>query len=303
VSDDFVCEDNKMFKWVRGLAALILVAGSATAAMADASGQALGVDPQAEAEGRDGTRTLVVGDDVFIGDRVVTGPAGQVQILFSDSTKLVVGPRSALLIEDYLLRDNGSAGKFAINALSGTFRFVTGTSPKDRYVIKTPTGTIGVRGTGVELYVTALWVYMLVDHGGIISCPDDGSDCMILDGECEYGIMGVNSTQLIGHTDGVTGEDRKDIKTFFKYAEDESDLDHKFRISGSQRCLDRPVGAGAGGSLSGPPAATLCLLRYRVTAAEKGSFTSRMRAAASAVRANRPTHGPGPRLPLTSGAC
>src|SRR5690606_42119301 len=82
-----------------------------------------------------------------IGDRVVTGPSGQVQILFSDRTELVVGPRSALLIEDYLLRNDGSAGKFAINALSGTFRFVTGGAPKDSYVIKTPTGTIGVRGT------------------------------------------------------------------------------------------------------------------------------------------------------------
>ena len=42
-----------------------------------------------------------------------------------------------------------SAGRFAINALSGTFRFTTGRAPKDRYVIETPTGTIGVRDRNI----------------------------------------------------------------------------------------------------------------------------------------------------------
>jgi len=65
-----------------------LFAGAAMAA----SGTALGVDPAAQAERRGTTETLVVGADIFIGDRVVTGPQGQVQIRFSDSTELVVGP-------------------------------------------------------------------------------------------------------------------------------------------------------------------------------------------------------------------
>ena len=237
-----------MWTWKRGLAALGLVVCSATAALAEPSGQAFGVDPEAEARAAGQTRTLVVGGDVFIGDRVVTGGAGQVQILFSDNTKLVVGPNSALLIEDYLLRDDGSAGKFAVNALSGSFRFVTGRAPKDRYIINTPTGTIGVRGTAFELYVVANWVYVLMQNGATINCPADGSDCMILDDQCEYGIMGVSSTEIVGHADGVTGDDRDQIKEFFRYAENESPLDRKFRITGSERCLRRPSGGGTPGS-------------------------------------------------------
>jgi hypothetical protein len=76
-------------------------------ALADATGKALGVDQDARAETRSEVKQLTVGADIFIGDRVITDARGLVQIKFSDSTKLVVGPNSALLIEDYLLRADG----------------------------------------------------------------------------------------------------------------------------------------------------------------------------------------------------
>jgi hypothetical protein len=74
-----------------------------------ATGTALGVDPAASLETSATTRTLVVGDDIAIGDRIVTDAAGLVHVKFDDDTLLVVGPRSALVIEDYLLRADGSA--------------------------------------------------------------------------------------------------------------------------------------------------------------------------------------------------
>src|SRR5687767_5230573 len=114
-----------MQKMISGLAACLLLAlmlGPAAAA----SGKALGVNPAAEAERRAQSHLLTVGSDILIGDRVVTGATGQVEVRFDDRTELVVGPSSSLLIEDYLLRADGSAGKLAINALAGSFRFVTG---------------------------------------------------------------------------------------------------------------------------------------------------------------------------------
>src|SRR5690606_37511727 len=128
-----------MQTFVRSLAASVLMLMPAIA-MADATGTAKGVDPDASARRGSETQVLVVGADIFIGDLVKTGPSGQVQIKFSDSTELVVGPRSSLTIEDYLLREDGSAGRLAVNTLAGTFRFVTGNAAKDRYLIKTPTG-------------------------------------------------------------------------------------------------------------------------------------------------------------------
>ena len=90
-----------------GLLTAMLLCAAPSLALADAAGNALGVNPAADAALNGATRTLVVGADIFIGDLVETGPKGQVQILFADSTELVIGPSSSLRIEDYLIRNDG----------------------------------------------------------------------------------------------------------------------------------------------------------------------------------------------------
>ena len=99
------------------------------------------------------TRTIAALQPVFMGDRVQTGPNGQAQLLFNDNTKLVVGPGSTLLLEQYLLQSasTSTVSNFSVNALRGSFRFITGDSPKPSYAIKTPTATIGIRGTEFDL--------------------------------------------------------------------------------------------------------------------------------------------------------
>ena len=235
-----------MRKLIIGLAASAwcLCAGAAMAA----SGTALGVDPAAQAERGNQTETLVVGADIFIGDRVVTGAAGQVQIKFSDSTELVVGPDSALLIEDYLLRNDGLAGQLAVNALAGSFRFVTGTAPKDRYRISTPTGTIGVRGTELDFFVGGDFTRVLLYHGAVQLCNNAG-DCETLAEACDLGQFDASQAELIGHTDGVGGADRERLKAMFLWAVSQRPLLRGFRVAAAERCLMRPVGGGGPKSL------------------------------------------------------
>jgi len=240
-----------MQKLVFGLAVCTIWAltqGAATAA----SGTALGVDPDAEAERQAETHLLTVGADIFIGDRVVTGSTGQVQIKFDDSTELVVGPSSSLVIEDYLLREDGSAGKLALNALAGTFRFVTGGAPKDRYTIKTPTGTIGVRGTAFEFYVTKAWTYVLMQHGAVIGRNKKGDKTMLLEAVCEVGQISLDEAIVVGHADQVSGNDRDRLRQLFMYAANQRPLLRDFQISGAERCLKRPAGGEVGDSLSDP---------------------------------------------------
>jgi hypothetical protein len=238
-----------MQKLVFGLAVCTIWALTQGLAFA-ASGTALGVDPDAEAKRSAETLLLRVGSDIFIGDRVITGQTGQVQIKFDDRTELVVGPSSSLVIEDYLLREDGSAGKLALNALAGTFRFVTGGAPKDRYTIKTPTGTIGVRGTAFELYVTNKWYYVLMQHGSVIGCNGPGDKCMVLDAVCEVGQVSRNDVIVVGQTDEVSGEDRDKLRWMFKYAASQKPLLREFRITGAERCLKRPAGGEGAESLS-----------------------------------------------------
>ncbi|WP_055048566.1 FecR family protein [Devosia sp. A16] len=203
-----------------------------------ASGKALGVKPAAAVETKSDTKTLTVGADVFIGDRVVTGADGQVQIKFSDQTELVVGPNSALLIEDYLLRNDDSAGKFAINALSGTFRFTTGRAPKDRYIIKTPTGTIGVRGTSFDFNSSNEETRVLLYHGQVILCNLDKT-CVTLDDTCELGAYDLGRSEILGHTDDVKGAAREELKASFRYAQSQAPLLGAFRVEEAKECFHK----------------------------------------------------------------
>src|SRR5690606_18549600 len=115
-------------------------------------GTAVGVNPDATAQARSAERVLVVGSEVSVGERIVTGPSGRVQLLFQDQTRIVVGPRSTLVIESYLLNGN-QTNRFAVDALAGTFRFISGNSPKSAYSIDTPTASIAVRGTKFDVTV------------------------------------------------------------------------------------------------------------------------------------------------------
>jgi uncharacterized membrane protein YgcG len=137
------------------LAIFCVLAGLSRPALAapEPSGRALAVDPEADAL-RDGSATMLAPDQpVYMGDRVRTGPNGKAQLEFSDQTKMVVGPSSNLLIERYLLKNSNTVKSFSVTALRGTFRFITGDSPKPAYAIRTPSATIGIRGTEFDLTV------------------------------------------------------------------------------------------------------------------------------------------------------
>lgn len=226
--------------WRAPLACALVALGflSLSAPVLAASGKALGVKPAAAVESKTDTRTLTVGADVFIGDRVVTGADGQVQIKFTDQTELVVGPNSALLIEDYLLRQDDSAGKFAINALSGTFRFTTGRAPKDRYIIKTPTGTIGVRGTSFDFNSSSKETRVLLYHGQVILCNLDKA-CVTLEDTCELGAYDLGKSEIVGHTDDFKGASREDLKAEFRYAQSQAPLLGAFRVEEAKECFQK----------------------------------------------------------------
>ncbi len=219
------------------VAAAFVLAGLPSLAMAAAAGNAVGVKPQADADGIDGSRTLVVGADLFIGDLVKTGSRGQVQILFGDNTELVVGPNAALKIEDYLIRNDGSAGKLAVDVLSGAFRFATGDSAKNRYTIGTPTGTIGVRGTEFDGWVGADGIPYVIRHGGTVVLCTNAGECDVLDDVCEVGKIAAN-VEILGDSRESTGEQRDLYKRWFLWTENQQPLLRQFWFAGARDCLN-----------------------------------------------------------------
>ncbi|MEP7240165.1 MAG: FecR domain-containing protein [Devosia sp.] len=220
------------------LAALVLISGASAASANTVAGSARGVDPQADATAAGVVRTLLVGADIFMGDMLKTGPEGQVEIIFSDNTKLVVGPNSSLEIQSYLLRNDGTASKLALDVLGGTFRFITGNSPHSAYQINTPTGTIAVRGTAFEGFVGEDGIaHLMMLKGSTEMCDKHKKVCKILEAICQVGEIGNGDTTVIGNAADLTKAQRDALRKFFMYAENEAPLDHEFRVPVAYDCM------------------------------------------------------------------
>ena len=123
-----------------------LFALQSTASNGQAIGKTTSVKPDAEGIHEGSTRTLSGGSDVYSKETIHTGDAGVADLRFHDSTNLSVGPKSSVRLDKFVYDPNKSTGGVAIEATRGSFRFVTGSQSKGSYQVKTPYGTLGVRG-------------------------------------------------------------------------------------------------------------------------------------------------------------
>lgn len=214
--------------------ALLIALLAANATAADSLGQVAEVQPEATGGLGQDRVLLVQGAELREGETVVTGLNGEVQVLFSDQTRLVIGRGSTLVIERYLLRSDGTPEKFAINALAGTFRFITGKGDKNAYRIATPTGTIGIRGTEFDFTVERKTgrTSVVLFEGGVVLCPTAG-ECVTLTERC-----GVAQLVSRREADLVTREaDRAELAgTAFPYVASQSRLLREFRVTRPSQC-------------------------------------------------------------------
>lgn len=227
----------------RSLCTLVAVFLTATSIANAAEGTAVGVDPDAVARGGSSERTLHVGADISLGEEIVTGPSGKVQIVFADETRLVVGPQSALVIESYLMAGDPN-DKFAINALAGSFRFMSGNGPKSAYSIQTPTASIAVRGTKFDIAVGDGETDVMLFEGEVTVCS--GGTCQDLTQSCDIASFGGGGGNKIGHGDrGHGAAGRK-----FNFARFPSMVMGDFRVSGANRCMSPPEASQPPASLT-----------------------------------------------------
>jgi hypothetical protein len=170
------------FRLICGAASLLWTAGFAAAV--EPSGTTIAVVPAAAASGTSGRRILEVKGPVFMGDRVQTGASGEAQIEFRDNTRLVVGPNSLMTIDAFVFNENNTAKKISMNAVKGSFRFITGLSRKQAYSIHTPTTTVGVRGTRFDLAVLLNGETSLALYDGQARLCDLAGRCVDVQGSC-----------------------------------------------------------------------------------------------------------------------
>lgn len=91
-----------------------------------------------------------VGTPVLVGNKLKTGSNGSMGVTFKDNTVMSFGPNTELTVDEYLYSPNKGKLKLGATMAKGTLAYLSGAIAKikpDAVSVKTPTGTIGVRGT------------------------------------------------------------------------------------------------------------------------------------------------------------
>jgi hypothetical protein len=146
---------NRSDKWTCALLVIVLLALQSAASWAETRiGVAASTKPNADGFVGAGSQSLSAGSEVFASETVRTGNLGQADLVFVDKTNLTVGPTSEVLLDKFVYDPTGPKGKVVLQLTRGAFRFVTGTQDHSAYAVNTPYGSLGVRGTTVEVVVS-----------------------------------------------------------------------------------------------------------------------------------------------------
>ena len=90
------------------------------------------------------------GLEIWENDMLRTGRNGSIGIVFNDDTLLSLGPGSILVIDEFVFVPKQRKFSIMITMLKGTVAYLSGLiskhSPESAH-FKTPTGSIGIRGT------------------------------------------------------------------------------------------------------------------------------------------------------------
>ena len=106
-------------------------------------------------------------------DDVRTGN-GRIEITFDDDSTVKMSPHSKLVIDEFVFDPNPKKSKMAFKVAAGTARFATGKLglvDKNKIKIRTPTATIGIRGTDFTTTVDEIGrslVVLLPDADGVV---------------------------------------------------------------------------------------------------------------------------------------
>ncbi len=96
------------------------------------------------------TTKAVPGTPVHAGSTIRTGANASLGVAFKDNTVMSFGPDTELTVDEYLYAPNKGKLRLGTSLAKGTLAYLSGAIAKikpDAVTVKTPTGTIGVRGT------------------------------------------------------------------------------------------------------------------------------------------------------------
>lgn len=98
------------------------------------------------------------GTSVFLGSQLKTAKSASLGVTFRDNTLMSFGPDTELTVDEYLFVPVKGQYKLGARLDKGSLNYLSGVIAKlkpEAVTVKTPTGTIGVRGTQFLVNVQA----------------------------------------------------------------------------------------------------------------------------------------------------
>ena len=188
-----------------------------------------------KASGRQGTRVLARSDEVYHLDRISSNGTGSGEFQFSDGTKLAVGPGASLVVDEFVFTGKSRFQKLGLAATRGTFRWISGKSVSSAYKIKTPYGTLGVRGTAFDVTIRNGRVYIALINGSAKFCT--GSSCQTLKNSCDFI---VSDGRMLSKPEAAASafKNYAAASQVFPYLANPKQLSSKFQVRGGN-CLGK----------------------------------------------------------------
>ncbi len=232
--------------------AAVLAVGGASAG--EPIGTVLRAAQTVKASGTQGTRVLSRSDDVFYMDRISSNGTGSGEFQFSDGTKLAVGPGANLVVDEFVFAGKSRFQKLGLAAAKGTFRWISGNSTASAYKIKTPYGTMGIRGTAFDVTIRNGRVYIALINGSARFC--NGSSCRTLNKSCDFIVADGRKISEPARVSTAASK-HETAAQLFPYLANPARLSSRFRVGGGN-CLGRLAAIGkskAAPAAAGVPAA------------------------------------------------
>ena len=173
------------------IVAVMLVSGFAggECAAQDAIGTVSRIQGEASGTRNGATRALAPNSTVFLNETVATGETARLEVTFTDNTRLTLGEKAKLTLDNYVFDSAARRGTIKFD-LVGAFRFVSGQVSKLASAdvsVTTPVAVVGIRGTefwGGPIDDQALGVFLIegsvsVSNGAgqqILNLPGQGTN-------------------------------------------------------------------------------------------------------------------------------
>lgn len=150
----------------------------ASARLVDAQGDISATDSQGQ------TRRLFDGAAVYPGDLVQTGASARVLLAFRDESRLTLGANTRFQIESFVFDQKApQEGRFLVRLLQGSLRALSGLIGKSDHRnvgFATPTATVGIRGTGLDMDCASPAACSFFTWLGTIEVLPDGTSALQL---------------------------------------------------------------------------------------------------------------------------